>query len=355
MTDALIAPLCETLRCHFSMSKSRVVTLAVLICGIAQSRTVNLSHLACHFAGPALHASNYRRLQRFFQHECLDGDIAARMIVQMLNLARPKRLALDRTNWRLGGREINILMLAIVTRRFRVPLMWLQLDRSGGSDTAQRIALMRRYLALFGADSIVLLLADREFIGAQWLEFLCENNVPFAIRLREGQLIELDGGRRISFASLLRRTRHGAWEGRLSDMTTTLRFAARHAAGQERIVIATNTADPKRALRSYAQRWGVECLFADTKTRGLNLEDTHITAPGKLDTLLAIVALAVTWAYRCATTIMRRGAIRRKTHGRREKSWFRIGLDALRKWLGTAPDKAMNAWLQTVPKRVLHG
>lgn len=102
-------------------------------------------------------------------------------------------------------------------------------------------------------------------------------------------------------------------------------------------------------------RRGVECLFADTRTRRLNLEDTHITAPGKRDTLLAIVALAVTWAYRSATTIMRRGAIRRKTHGRREKSWFRIGLDALRKWLGTAPDKAMNAWLQTVPKRVFNG
>jgi len=66
------------------------------------------------------------------------------MIVQTLNLARPKRLAPDRTNWRLGGREINLLMPAIVTRRCRVPLMWLQLDRSGGSDTAQRIALMQR-------------------------------------------------------------------------------------------------------------------------------------------------------------------------------------------------------------------
>lgn len=147
-------------------------------------------------------------------------------------------------------------MLAIVTRRFRVPLMWLRRDRSGGSGAAQCIALMRRYLALLGADPIVLLLADREFIGAQWLEFLCENNVPFAIRWREGQLTELDGGRHIAFVSLLRRTRHGAWERRLSDMTTTLRFAARHAAGQERIVIATNTAGPKRALRSYAQRWG---------------------------------------------------------------------------------------------------
>lgn len=49
MPDAIIAPLLCTLRRHFVMSKSRLATLAVLICGVAQSRTVNLSHLSCHF------------------------------------------------------------------------------------------------------------------------------------------------------------------------------------------------------------------------------------------------------------------------------------------------------------------
>ncbi len=43
---------------------------------------------------------------------------------------------------------------------------------------------MRRYLALFGAGSVRALLADRESIGAEWLEFLNDNNVPFVIRLR---------------------------------------------------------------------------------------------------------------------------------------------------------------------------
>ena len=86
-------------------------------------------------------------------------------------------------------------------------------------------------------------------------------------------------------------------------------------------------------LNLYRKRWGIECMFADAKTRGLNIEDTHITDPDKLSNLLVLVALAVTWAYRCATRVMGRRDIRRKGHGRREKSWFRIGLDALRKWI----------------------
>lgn len=55
-------------------------------------------------------------------------------------------------------------MLAIATRRFRVPLMWMVLDKAGNSNTDQRLALMRRYLALFEAGSTHLLLVGRAFI-----------------------------------------------------------------------------------------------------------------------------------------------------------------------------------------------
>ncbi len=65
----LLSPLVATLRPHFDPSRTRLETLAVLLAGLANCRTVNLSHLASQFSGTALHASNYRRLQRFFQHE----------------------------------------------------------------------------------------------------------------------------------------------------------------------------------------------------------------------------------------------------------------------------------------------
>ena len=64
-----------------------------------------------------------------------------------------------------------------------------------------------------------------------------------------------------------------------------------------------------------------------------NIEDTHITNPDKLATLLVIVALAMTWAYRCASRAMGRQGILKKAHKRRVKSWFRIGFDMLRRWI----------------------
>ena len=221
MFGFLLTPLMTTLSPHFDLSKTRLETLAIMLIGLANGRTVNLGHLASQFPGSALHASSYRRLQRFFQHVRLDGDVVARLIICLLDLKGPKLLALDRTNWKLGKTDINFLVLAIVTRRFKVPLMWSLLGNSGNSSTRQRKKLIRRYLRVFGASSIEALLADREFIGDKWLDFLAENNVPFVVRLRENMHIHTEDGRRFQLRSLLRKRRKGQWKGWLGGMAHT--------------------------------------------------------------------------------------------------------------------------------------
>jgi hypothetical protein len=354
LTDALE----ENLSRHLGLNKSRIETLVVIIVGLVNARTVNLSHIASHFCGPAKHASNYRRLQRFFQYVHLDNDWVALMMVRLLNQRGPWLLALDRTNWKVGSRDINILMLALVTRRFRVPLMWVILDKPGSSNTAERIALMRRYLALFGAPSIKLLLADREFIGSDWFEFLNENKVAFAIRIKKVMHLTQPDGTKWSFKTLLRKYRSTktirTWSGWLPGMESTpenhMSFAARRIKKGEWLIIASNR-EPKYALREYRKRWAIECLFGDTKTRGFNIEDTRITNPKKLDLWLAIIALTMSWSYRCATKTMGLSAIRKKAHGYREKSWFRTGLDQLRRWIIHQPEMAAQVWKKLWPKK----
>ena len=117
----------------------------------------------------------------------LPQDRAAVLIVKLSGVRAPWYLCLDRTNWKIGRNEVNILMLAVATRRLRVPLMWTVLDRAGSRDTAERIDPRQRYLASFDAASCRLLLADREFIGLDWLAFLVSGEVPFAVRVKQGQ------------------------------------------------------------------------------------------------------------------------------------------------------------------------
>jgi len=98
LPDALASMLSR----HMPLSNSRRETLTVLIVGLVLGRTVNLSHIAGQFRGPARLASNYRRLQRFFQFVRLDEDWLARTLVALLKLQLPFRPWLDRTNWKVG-------------------------------------------------------------------------------------------------------------------------------------------------------------------------------------------------------------------------------------------------------------
>ncbi|RRH91919.1 hypothetical protein EH240_31775 [Mesorhizobium tamadayense] len=105
-------------------------------------------------------------MQRFFQFVQLDHAVAARLVVQMLNLERPKYLAFDRINWKLGSRDINIL--AIVTRRFRCGCC-STCCRIRAIPTSAAALLMRRYLRLLPAASIRCLLADVSSLGPKWM------------------------------------------------------------------------------------------------------------------------------------------------------------------------------------------
>ena len=155
MPNQAIATLTEILRAEIDLGKSRLETLCLLVIGMVSARSVNLSHIACERPGSVQTASTYRRLQRFFQHVRLGEDWALPLLAGVLGQHGSWMLALDRTNWQIGKKEVNFLVLAVVTRRFRVPLLWTVIESRRCSDTVMRITLIKRYLAHFPATTIL--------------------------------------------------------------------------------------------------------------------------------------------------------------------------------------------------------
>ena len=96
------------------------------------------------------------------------------------------------------------------------------------------------------------------------------------------------------------------------------------------LVVATNT-DPKIALAHYRRRWAIETLFAATKTRGFNFEDTHLIHPDRIGKLLAVLAVAFAFAHATGEWQAKHRPIIIKTHKRRAQSIFRVGFDLPRK------------------------
>ena len=350
MSHRAVAALALALRAHVGLGNSRLETLCMLVVGMVAARTVNLTHVASQGARGVRIASTYRRLQRFFQHVDLGPDWAVPLITRLVGSAGAWTLALDRTTWKVGARDVNYLVLAVVTRRFRVPPFWTLLEGPGNSATATRIALMDRYLAYFPASTVRILLADREFVGAEWLKYLNDHNVPFAIRLREDLRVTTGDGCELTLFArprLAGRTRFfpariGARADAEAGHAPLLHFAAKRLDGEWLIVVSNIPS--REALAAYRKRWAIECMFGDAKTRGLNIEDTRLTDPRKLALLMALVALAIAWAGRAAANLLGKGSPSRKSHGYFAQSWFRIGFDSIRNLLASEPEAAVAAW-----------
>lgn len=350
MSHRAVAALSLTLRGHVGLGKTRLETLCMLVVGMVAARTVNLGHVASQAGRGVRIASTYRRLQRFFQHADPGEDWAAPLIARLIGAEGPWTLALDRTTWKIGTRDVNYLVLAVVTRRFRVPLFWTLIGSAGNSATGARIALMTRYLARFPAGSVRMLLADREFVGSAWLKFLNDHNIPFVIRLRENMRVTTEDGAELTLLARMRlagrtrffRARIGARAEVEADAAPLLDFAAKRLGGEWLIVVSN--LPPRRALAAYRKRWAIECMFGDAKTRGLNIEDTRLTHPRKLALLMALVALAIVWAGRAAADKFGNAAPKRRAHGFLAQSWFRTGFDLIRNLLAAGDAEAVLPW-----------
>lgn len=184
-----IRPLEQTLAQNLPWHKARIKFLARFLIAILQVRTVNLDEIATAFSGKAKKESNYKRLQRFFRFFEIPYAQVASFVVKLMGEPRPWMLSLDRTNWKFGATDLNILMLSIVYLGIAFPVVWLVLPKAGNSNTDERITLMEIFIDLFDVQKTQCLLGDREFIGKRWFAWLRAEGIDFRIRLHENYLI----------------------------------------------------------------------------------------------------------------------------------------------------------------------
>ncbi len=117
-------------------------------------------------------SSNLCRIQRFFASYTLDHDLIARLIFRLLPKQDKYELTMDRTNWKFGYSNINILVIGVVHQGVDFPLLFKIMHKFGNSNTQDRKEILERYDKLFGFQTIEVLVADREFVGYEWLNYL---------------------------------------------------------------------------------------------------------------------------------------------------------------------------------------
>lgn len=299
--------LVDILRSHLenNMHLSRIKFLAQVIMALCKVQSVCFEKLALGFENPAQTSSSLRRIQRFMAGYLLDVNLIAQIIFKLLPHKPPYILTLDRTNWKFGQTNINILTIGIAYQGLAFPLIYMLLPKQGNSSTQERIELMNRYIHLFGKETIAELLADREFVGGRWLEYLNREQICYHLRIKNIFLVidprkqkqikvsHLFNGLSINATSYLKKIYYV--NNQLCYLSAS-KIKDKKGKPELQIIISFNK--PEQAIQAYTKRWQIETAFRALKSSGFNITDTHLSDIKRIEKLLAIVLLAFLWAYK---------------------------------------------------------
>lgn len=338
--------LIEVLRPHLNWHRARLRFLAAFVLALIRVGSVNLAQVALGLNPWVQIASNYRRCQRFLAEFSFDQETIGRLILQLL----PQDtlcLCLDRTEWKFGRLSINLLFIGVAHQGVAYPLVWCFLGKAGSSSLRERLRLLRRLLSFLPKERIQTLLADREFACTGFLRYLRWHKLPYTLRIKAGSRVSYRGKSRPAL-QLFRHLRYGQWEAlpkpvKLWGQRTYLMGG--YLKTGEYLLLITQ-ADPQQAHLRYAQRWEIETLFKAFKSQGFDFESTHLTRAERLESLIALMSIALVWAHKVGEWLSQTKPIPLKnraqahtdpTHkARKLYSTFRYGLDHLRQLLFAA-------------------
>lgn len=224
--------------------------------------------------------------------------------------------SMDRTNWKLGNVNINILYIGIVLDNgCFIPIYFELLDKRGNSNQSERIDLTNTFKALFPNinKKPIFIVGDREFIGKEWFDFLKTSEYEFVMRLRRTDYFnELAIQMNLSGVQLKNKIRgHVAQKGFfLNPIILKGKIYYYHVQAlrgrklvkkNELDVVKTkddglirflSTCDESKTVSLlYDKRWKIEVFFEDIKEKGFRLEQINFTKTEKVRLMVAIVSV----------------------------------------------------------------
>lgn len=323
-----------------SLNISKIKIFLVIVELLIKKKTCCLYKLSDDPCDGTTFESFYAKLIRFFKiqsHLLFTYFICNLILLVVQSSSKHSYLILDRTNWKIGKKNVNILVLGVVYRKVcYIPLVWKVLDKRGNSNQEERIALLDTLLTLIkDGDYKYTLLGDREFIGLEWIAKLVEVGISFIIRLRNNTYLKYIKTKK-KVKELKKHIkkevlRKGFFISKLIIDNKILYYIALPDRQEKDGFIAflSDNNDYTYIQNMYAKRWKIEVFFKHIKTNGFNFEDLNISKIEKINLFMAVVSFAYLMAVEKGINKESEQEIKmKKSKGKEWKkvSTFRLGL-----------------------------
>ena len=315
------------------INKCRIDLITLAVISMCSVGSINLVKVAHGMLREVKVGSNYRRLQRFIAEVDWTWVNLPMFLINLIGIKGPYTLLIDRTNWKFGSVDINILVVAVLGEGFAIPVIWALLPKRGNSVQYERRDIVELLIKSIGKDRIKHIVADREFIGQHWFNWLITNQISFVIRIRDGMKVSKNG-KSVKAKSLFNKNRKSIHTLRgkykiAGNEVYLSGFRFRNDKNKLEYLILVSPDKIDDVCEVYSNRWYIENMFKDLKSNGFQLEQTHVTRTERLETLFGLLAIAYAWMIKIGTWIRsKKPELFKKTKLKRPRiSVFRAGLN----------------------------
>ncbi len=230
-----------------------------------------------------------------------------------------------------------IFMLGVVYEGVAFPLLFAMLPKRGNSSSKERIELIKRYIKLFGKETIDCVVADREFIGSRWIGFLNEYKLRYYIRIRKNFKVFVPHKNKELKAFWLfnaYRVNEFIFYPKIVKINQQLCYISGSKLYGNDFLILISYNQPEDSKEYYKLRWQIEMTFKAMKSSGFDIEKTHLTDIKRIEKLVLLVMIAFVWCYKVGIylhTNIKKIVI--KKHGRKAITIFKYGLSYIANYL----------------------
>jgi hypothetical protein len=311
-------------------------TLAALISGIVGGKSTQLPQIAAKVPDASKPESRVKRFSRWFDNDSIREEVYflpyAEVLLRHVAL-QTVVLVMDGSG---VGRGCCALMMHVIYKGRALPLTWrVRQCPKGHWPEDLHIALVELVLELIPAGTKVVFLGDGEFDGMKLQETMHEAGWWYACRTSKGNTATWDDetfhvdelGACIKPGRLIELKEVALTRDAYGPVLLLCCWAQGHA---EPLYLVSNMSSAEEAIEYYTKRFRIETFFSDQKSRGFNIQKSHLTDPQRLSRLLIAVCLAYIWVIYLGSLCDKEGwreIIHRKK--RCDLSLFQLGLRIL--------------------------